>query len=183
MVVLRKQFFGLAVLAGLAFPATGALAGGTPRGEAGYVDRPGIWQGLYGGVHLGHADADFDDGLVGGVQLGYNWKNGLIVYGLEADISASNADTIDWLGSVRGRVGYLIQPGLLLYGTAGLGVVSSDNTDSGFVFGVGVEGKLSETMTARLEYLNYNIDSGHGHGDDDISVIRAGVNFKLGVPR
>ena len=62
-------------------------------------------------------------------------------------------------------------------------MVSSDNTDSGFVFGVGVEGKLSETMTARLEYLNYNIDSGHGHGDDDISVIRAGVNFKLGVPR
>jgi len=178
--VLRKELFGLAVLAGLALSVTGAQAGGTPRGEAGYADRPSIWQGLYGGVHLGHADADFDDGLVGGVQLGYNWRNGLIVYGLEADISASNADFIDWLGSVRGRVGYLIQPGLLLYGTAGLGVVSFDNTESGFVFGLGVEGKLSETMTARLEYLNYSIDNnGHGHGDDDISVIRAGVNIKL----
>jgi outer membrane immunogenic protein len=179
MVVLRTKLFGLAVLAGLALSATGAQAGGTPRGETAYADRPSIWQGLYGGVHLGHAESDFDDGLVGGVQLGYNWRNGLIVYGLEADISASNADFIDWLGSVRGRVGYLIQPGLLLYGTAGLGVVSFDNTETGFVFGVGVEGKLSETMSARLEYLNYNIDSGHGHGDDDIGVIRAGLNIKL----
>ncbi len=180
MVVLRKEVFGLAVLAGLALSATGAQAGGTPRGEAAYVDRPSIWQGLYGGVHLGHADADFDDGLVGGVQLGYNWRNGLIVYGLEADISLSNSDAIDWLGSARGRVGYLLQPGLLLYGTAGLGVVSFENTESGFVYGVGVEGKLSESMTARLEYLNYNNDGAHG---DDISVIRAGVNFKLGLGR
>jgi hypothetical protein len=45
---------------------------------------------------------------------------------------------------------------------------------------VGVEGKLSESMTARLEYLNYNNDGAHG---DDISVIRAGVNFKLGLGR
>jgi outer membrane immunogenic protein len=177
MVVLRKELFGLAVVAGLAFSATGAQAGGTPRGEPGYADRPSIWQGLYGGVHLGHADADFDDGMVGGVQLGYNWRNGLIVYGLEADISASNADFIDWLASARGRVGYLIQPGILLYGTAGLGVVSFDSTESGFVWGVGVEGKLNESMTARLEYLNYNIDS--GRFDDDISVIRAGLNIKL----
>jgi len=177
MVVLRKELFGLAVLAGLALLTTGAQAGGTPRGEAAYIDRPSIWQGLYGGVHLGHADADFDDGLIGGVQLGYNWRNGLIVYGVEADISLSNADAIDWLGSARGRVGYLLQPGLLLYGTAGLGLVDTGSTESGFVYGVGIEGKLSDVLSAKLEYLNFNDATVHG---DDVSVIRAGVNYKFG---
>ena len=42
-----------------------------------------------------------------------------------------------------------------------------------------IEGKLSDNLFARLEYLNYNIDS-NGHGEDDISVIRAGLNIKLG---
>ena len=176
MVVLRKELLGLAVLAGLALSATGAQAGGTPRGETGYADRPSIWQGLYGGVHLGNADADFDDGLIGGVQLGYNWRNGLIVYGVEADISLSNADAIDWLGSARGRVGYLLQPGLLLYGTAGLGLVDTGSTEAGFVYGVGIEGKLSEMLSAKLEFLNFNDATVRG---DDVSVVRAGINYKL----
>ena len=177
MVVLRRGYFGLAVVAGLAFSATGTWAGGTPRGEPGYFDRPPIWTGLYGGLSLGHFDADRDDGLVGGVQVGYNWQNKQIIYGLEGDISFANSDSIDWLGSVRGRLGYLLQPGLLVYGTAGVGVVSANENDTGFVWGLGVEGRVTDTMTARLEYLNFDTDSHHGDG---VNVIRAGVNFKLG---
>ncbi|HJZ34533.1 MAG TPA: outer membrane beta-barrel protein [Hyphomicrobiaceae bacterium] len=179
MVVLRKGLFGLGVVACLSMFATATMAGGPATG---YVDRPLIWQGLYGGLHLGHADFNDDSGdLVGGVQLGYNWRSNLIIYGLEADISATNDDRIDWLGSVRGRVGYLLQPGLLVYGTAGLGVVSANDSESGFVWGLGVEGRLSDSMSARLEYLSYNNDH-NGHNNDDINVIRAGLNFKLGQP-
>jgi opacity protein-like surface antigen len=178
MVVLRRGLFGLAVVAGLAFSATATWAGGAVRSaEVGHFDRPSIWRGLYGGINLGHADAEPDDGIVGGVQVGYNWQNQHIIYGLEADLSISNSDFIDWLGSARGRLGYLLQPGLMVYGTAGLGVVSAADSDAGFVWGLGVEGRVNESMTARLEYLNFDTDANRSDGVD---VIRAGLNFKLG---
>jgi len=62
------------------------------------------WQGLYGGAHLGGAWGSttandtgsantLDDywsaapsGVVAGVQLGYNWVNGPVLYGLEGDL-------------------------------------------------------------------------------------------------
>ena len=75
MRVLRRRVIGLAVVALLGLAATAAVADGLygPRGSgpASY-GMPSIWQGLYGGVHLGHVDAGNDDGFVGGVQVGYN---------------------------------------------------------------------------------------------------------------
>ena len=41
-----------------------------------------------------------------------------------------------------------------------------------FVFGLGVEGKISETMSARVDFLT--------GGDVDADVVRAALNFKLG---
>jgi outer membrane immunogenic protein len=179
MVVLRSKLFGWAVFAGLGLSATSVIAGGTPSGPPNAYDRPSIWGGLYGGLTLGNADVDHgDNGLVGGVQLGYNWRSNQFVYGVEGDISVANSDSIDWLGSLRGRLGYLIQPNLLLYGTAGLGFVSAADTNTGFVWGLGVEAKFTPTMSGKVEYLSFNNDSGHGH-NDDVNVIRAGLNFKL----
>jgi outer membrane immunogenic protein len=83
-------------------------------------------------------------GLAGGGQVGYNYQMGSIVVGLEADImgltgnsttmvytasvagggSVNSALTatsqVDWLGTVRGRLGYTVTPTLLLYATGGL---------------------------------------------------------------
>jgi outer membrane immunogenic protein len=88
--------------------------------------------------------------------------------------------SIDWMASVRGRVGYLVQPNLLAYATGGLGIVGfsvspsvpgfGDDTDTDFVIGVGLEGKYNEATSWRVEYLNF----------DDIDIIRAGLNFKIG---
>ena len=89
----------------------------------------------------------------------------------------SGSHDAHWLASARGRLGYLIQPRILVYGTAGLGFVNDRETDTGFVYGLGVEGKLSETMSARLEYLAFANDSAHRDG---ASVVRAGLNIKLG---
>jgi hypothetical protein len=55
--------------------------------------------------------------------------------------------------------------------------VNGGSTDSGFVYGLGVEGKLTETTSARIEYLSFNSDSVHGDG---VGVIRAGLSIKLG---
>jgi len=177
MGVLRKGVIGLSVLAGFGLSVTAASADGYTSGSATY-ELPSIWRGLYGGLHLGHADADGDNGFVGGVQLGYNWQAQQIVYGVEGDISLSGAHSIDWLASLRGRVGYLIQPRVLVYGTAGLGLVNGGGTDAGFVYGLGVEGKLTRTMSARLEYLAYDTDNTHLHSDT-VGVVRAGLNIKL----
>jgi outer membrane immunogenic protein len=80
-------------------------------------------------------------GAVGGVQAGYNWQTGPFVLGIETDIDASgiaksesltalgtttrpdwftSADQeLNFLGTVRGRLGYTITPSLLVYGTGG----------------------------------------------------------------
>jgi outer membrane immunogenic protein len=176
---LRMGIAALLAMAGIGIAALPAVADGIRKGgpPPAYYERPAIWQGLYGGAHLGSMDADGDDGIVGGVQVGYNWQANQIVYGLEADISAAGGDFIDLLASARGRLGYLIVPSLLVYGTAGLGVVSGDDSEAGFVYGLGVEGMITDTLSARVEYLAYDSDSGHGDGAD---VIRAGINVKLG---
>jgi opacity protein-like surface antigen len=179
MPVLRKGIAGLTVLAGFGLAATVAVADGTRIAGPSYNDLPSIWRGLYGGVNVGHADADGDNGVVGGFQLGYNWQANQFVYGIEGDISFSGEHSIDWLASARGRLGYLIQPRLLAYGTAGLGLVNGGGTDAAFVYGLGVEGKINPTMSARLEYLSFNSDSTHAHADT-VGVIRAGLNVKLG---
>jgi outer membrane immunogenic protein len=83
-------------------------------------------------------------GAVIGAQIGYNWQiSSQWVAGLEADIqwadvgdkySRTVATTgiapslfdvtgerrLQWFGTVRGRIGYLVTPDLLLFGTAGL---------------------------------------------------------------
>src|SRR5262249_25336223 len=79
-------------------------------------------------------------GAVGGIEAGYNWQWSNWVLGLEADFSASGmsgrnianavftgfvtqSETVeqqtDWFGTVRGRVGWLATPNLLLFGTGG----------------------------------------------------------------
>jgi len=152
--------------------ATLAAADGPARG-AEWPNIPWTWTGFYAGVHIGNADAGFDDGLIGGIQIGKNWQMGNVVYGIEGDISFSDVDGIDMLGTVRGRLGYLLTPSILAYGTAGLGFIDFERSDveTELVLGLGVEGKLTQMTTVRLEYLNFT--------DSDVDVLRAGVNFKF----
>ena len=78
------------------------------------------------------------DGVVGGVQAGYNWQAANWVYGLEADIQGSSQQdnrtcivfcnapaaavaydaTLPWFGTVRGRLGYSVGS-TLFYATGG----------------------------------------------------------------
>jgi outer membrane immunogenic protein len=170
----RSSLLALTVSAVVVGGATLAAADGPGPGKrAEFPNVPWAWQGLYGGIHVGSADSWHDEGLVGGVQLGRNWQSGNIVYGIEGDVSFSGNDDIDWMATVRGRVGYLISPNILVYGTAGLGFVNFAHfdTESEFVYGAGIEGKLTQATTLRLEYI--------GFSDSDVDVVRLGLNFKL----
>ncbi|WP_029587373.1 outer membrane protein [Bradyrhizobium sp. URHD0069] len=137
-------------------------------------------------------------GALGGGQVGCNYQSGIFVVGIEADIdylgaskTASRTGVIDapvlgivsqkldWLGSVRGRVG--ISPGSnwLLYATGGLaygntsfshhfsfgdpnrgwaGVLNNDFR-TGWIAGAGVEYMVTPNWTVKGEYLYYDLGS------------------------
>jgi outer membrane immunogenic protein len=132
-------------------------------------------------------------GGVFGFQFGHNWQWGPVVGGLEIDFSGADIKEtthffnpvffpndnftrdvkIDELASARGRLGYLILPPLLLYGTAGIGwgherttfaqltpaFVTSQTSDSshfGWVAGVGLEWMFWNNWLLRAEWLHYD---------------------------
>jgi outer membrane immunogenic protein len=171
MNILRNWLLALAVATGMAAGANPAAANG-PGPDTRWPNIPWTWTGLYAGVHLGSVDAGRDDTFIGGLQLGHNWQSGKLIYGVEGDISISGDDGVDAIGTIRGRLGYLLNPSVLVYGTAGLGMVDAGgDTETELVYGLGVEGMLTQATTVRLEYL--------GFADTDVDVIRVGLNFKF----
>ena len=147
------------------------------------------------------------DGIIGGGQFGYNWQSGPAIFGFETDFQSANekagtayiCDTegstctrdarINWFGTVRGRIGWLISPATMLYGTAGLayGKVSvsgsvmnapfirnfgygfSDSaTNVGVAVGGGIEGAIAglNGWTMKAEYLYLDLGSLRGSGVD-----------------
>lgn len=143
-------------------------------------------------------------GAIGGLQIGYDWQiSSTLVFGLVADIQASgmkdfatavaanlvgfnnnaqsNTASIDWFGTVRGRLGVLVSPSLLVYGTAGLaygevkantfqsnpnnglGPVtfagSTSETNFGWAAGVGIDYALTSNWRVGVEYLHIDLDS------------------------
>ena len=99
---------------------------------------------------------------------------------------------LSWFGTVRGRVGYLVTPTLLLYGTAGFayGQVNAfgfSNTPTGWTAGGGVEWMFAPHWTAKLEYLYVDLSSNGATGGlgfnygyyfhPQFNVVRVGVNY------
>ena len=133
-------------------------------------------------------------GVFGGFA-GYNMQLGRFVYGLEVDgswtglkKSANYADIVglsnsvitltgqvDWLATVRGRLGIAMSP-TLLYVTGGAAfggvksswtdndlppstrvTLSSDKTKLGWVLGAGIERAFGDRWTARAEVLYHDL--------------------------
>ncbi len=156
------------------------------------------WNGFYGGVHVGYGWSDgtvdlglidssgglqgaaaagvfptsfsFDrDGVVGGVQLGFNRQFGQWVWGVEADISwtdiggsqtvqrpavglfpnlSSVSQDMDWFGTLRLRGGYAAG-NWLFFGTGGLayGHVEYSYLQTNVPFGGAINTRGSESRT------------------------------------
>lgn len=189
------------------------------------------WAGAYVGANIGYGwgrgDGDFTfaqpvgtpgisqfatgtsnsaDGVLGGIQFGYNWQTNNVIYGLEADLQASGqkstatvgglipgvgfgpggnpltlstTERLDWLSTVRGRLG-LINGSSLLYATGGLaigkvstsgvfapdpaaagpntpGVWSGSEIRLGWTIGAGIESAISSKWSWKAEYLYVNL--------------------------
>jgi outer membrane immunogenic protein len=154
-------------------------------------------------------------GYVAGFHAGANWQSRSVVGGLELDISAADikggasatgggllatqTDKFDPLGSMRARLGYLVTPNLLLYGTGGLGWTQFTTVDGyqpgfvpaslttqnwlfGWVAGVGLEARLGNTnWLGRIEYLHYDFgNTGSFNGDRINTAITLASPFDSG---
>lgn len=127
-------------------------------------------------------------GVLGGLQIGYNFQNGNLVYGIEADLGLSSAkkDTttttngytwsantgIEAMGTARMRLGYAFDRSLL-YATGGLAyakVRDSYQGDTGYnwtntgwrvgyAVGGGLEYMFSRNWSGKVEGLYYDLGS------------------------
>jgi outer membrane immunogenic protein len=199
---MRKLLLSAVVLCASVLPS---MAGGSLKDTLPEPMPVPTWTGPYIGVHAGGgwssvdwtylsngATADHDgSGAFGGVQAGYNFRTGGLVWGLEADISGANIDgrtacpnasfscdsEISWLGSVRLRAGFA-SGGWLFYGTGGFGfgrvdisttsatnvTIGTERTLTGWTAGGGVEFIVDQNWTIKGEYLYYDL------GDDTFTV-------------
>jgi outer membrane immunogenic protein len=151
-----------------------------------------------GGLSIGSKS-----GFIGGAELGYNYQINNWVAGIEADIQGIAGQAVNgsiitasgtitstltgsmdtrWLGTLRGRLGFLPTPTLLVYGTGGLayGEVAATTSLSqsdpsisfsgggtggdgftqlvaGWTAGGGVEWMFAQNWSAKLEYLHYDL--------------------------
>src|SRR5690606_14761466 len=117
---------------------------------------------------------DFEmDGFVVGVQAGYNWQAGPVVYGLETDlqISGVRGDTgsydmpharLDWFGTTRARLGFVPTERLFAYATGGLAYgrvkthgdfLSASALRTGWTAGAGMEFAIDRHWSVKSEYL------------------------------
>lgn len=157
------------------------------------VMRRGGWQGFYAGLFIGHAQVftewsdpsfgatsgEFEGkNTIGGINAGFNWQNGRWVYGIEGDAALVNikatsatsiclcfpADTeISYLFTLRGRLGYLVTPGTLLFATGGVAIApmkfgnfflqTGSDVGVGPALGAGIEVQAFRDWTVRSEYL------------------------------
>jgi len=154
----------------------------------------------------GLATGDFSlgnkSGFIGGAGIGYNYQFNNWVAGIEADIQGIAGQAVNgsitsntttglsstltgsmdtrWLGTLRGRLGVLPAPTVLVYGTGGLAysevqattsLTQSDSSGfsgsgtgddfaylvTGWTAGGGVEWMFTQNWSAKLEYLHYDL--------------------------
>jgi outer membrane immunogenic protein len=211
----------------LATPAIAAdlPAGPVAPVPAGYVPYKNYsWSSVYLGGNVGYgfatASASVDGfevssedltGIIGGGQIGANYQIGAFVFGVEGDFDASGqshntsipgislTDKIDWVGTVRGRIGGAYDR-WFFYVTAGggegkattniaspFGSLSISKTRGVWVAGAGVEYGITDYLTARVEYLyldtgDVNLATIAGFnvtGRVQDNLIRGGLNLRL----
>lgn len=169
------------------------------------------WSGFYVGIHGGGLWGDTtistfsfsNTGFIWGGQAGHNWQYRNFVVGLEADVSrpthrdtvgvgnASIASQLDYLASVRARVGYLLTPDVLAFVGGGAGFGHGQITTTGVnlsavhfgpVAGGGLEYMISRNFTVRAEVDKYWLGGASYTivpGTVNPTVARVAVNLKF----
>ncbi len=162
---------------------------------------------------------------IGGLQAGYDHQMGSWVFGVQANVEATGMNVRSaWpknlsekvsskakaVGSFTGRVGYAIQPSLLVYAKGGLGwsrisyldiyhdptyfySVKGSATHWGWTVGAGLEYALTSNLSTFIEYNHADYGSKNVRMRDSdqqnswlfnysnrIDTVMVGVNYRFG---
>jgi outer membrane immunogenic protein len=163
---------------------TGPYVGGI----IGYLRSPTLWE-----------DDTFGDapqtlsGMLAGVEAGYRFQAGNLVFGIEGDWAWTNADgavdcgpgdayacatDFDWIATITGTAGFAIGQNLLVYAEAGvafadqnftvtgpaLDTMTGDQINRGWVIGGGAVAQLGNGLYIKGEYNYINF------GTDEVEV-------------
>jgi outer membrane immunogenic protein len=195
--VLKAAVAGILMVAGAAQASAADLNHYTAPAQAptNIVNYAFNWTGAYVGANLGSNWANIglptgitgnngnSAALAGGLQAGYLWQTGQIVYGLEGDVdyngnsksfsytnganTFSEREKLDWSFGARGRLGYAFDR-FLPFVSGGItfanlnsrltntGTGASDSNSrlrTGFQVGGGLEYAITNNVTARAEYI------------------------------
>lgn len=202
--MLKRSLAALTATAALAASAISATAADLPVRAPAIAPAPvfvmSSWTGFYVGGHLGWGNHDGNltaftpfngfagfpvsglasDGVIGGVQAGYNHQMGSIVVGLEGDFSVASlsarsnrnlpgtwwTSSANWFGTVAPRLGFALGDALI-YAKGGLAVadfdythfqngnlISANTTRTGWMVGAGIEYAINRNFSVKAEY-NY----------------------------
>jgi outer membrane immunogenic protein len=165
-------------------------------------------------------------GIIGGGQVGYNWEFGNnVVLGFETDFdgaairgkvtaningiaagtpfgaAAQVGSRINYIGTVRGRLGYAWDR-FLVYGTGGFAygqvnsaisasvaagggaiafTTSENNSRTGFAVGGGFEYAITNNLTVKTEYLYVNLGTNNILNQNLFGVVGVNINQKTQV--
>jgi outer membrane immunogenic protein len=145
-----------------------------------------------------------------GAHMGLNYQINDFVLGVEGDLMLGNSTASttslgttlalkeSWTSTLRGRVGYSFGPALL-YATGGLALAGQDlslltstlattmtDTRVGLVGGLGLEMRLTQQLSARIEGLRYsyrdsilNLGTSNLPVKQDSNVVRGGLSYRF----
>ena len=212
----------LASLAGLVAGSASAFAADLPSryAPAPYYDAAPIftWGGLYGGLNGQLAVGSFTNGGnqvfgspfggLGGATLGYNYQQGQLLVGAEADAefgsisghgnfgtATNSSGVINGLGTIRARVGYIFNQRLLIHATGGYAgtmlngkisdyafspnyVLNEGHYLNGYAVGAGVEYALTTKISIKGEYLFTGFNA-HQYFSGTRDSVSSGANISL----
>jgi outer membrane immunogenic protein len=199
----KGPMYTKAPLAAPAISWTGFYIGGDVGGA--WTTNTGTWTPFPSPAAFGVniiSGSNGGSGVTGGFHAGYNYQFAPTwVAGLEGDWSWAKArgsytqlwtssgvvvplpgsfttmsSRLDWMSSLRGRVGYLVTPALMAYATGGVAWARIDyaannsnlvtyttsaaasSTQTGFVVGGGLEWAMTHNWLVRAEYLYYSFN-------------------------
>jgi opacity protein-like surface antigen len=203
MLVVRAAALGALCAFGSISANAADIARPVPTYKAPVVAPIYNWGGFYLGGNIGWAfgnsSATYNptgltwdlgkNGFMGGVQAGYNWQAGNVVFGIEGEFdwidgkrsrAANGGLSVDGgttsMATIAGRLGWAVD-NVLWYGKGGAGWVDNtatlynaagqtlwtgSDTPVGWLIGAGIEIGLTPNWTTKIEYNYLNLDNWTG---------------------
>ena len=186
--------------------AIGAITGSGQLNSSGFVAGGQIgYNRLLTSKIVGGLEADLDGAGIQG-KLGLNATSGVNTLALSA------GSQLNYLGTVRARLGYLVMDPVLVYATGGyayagssnsigstynnvlLGALSKSTMDAGWTIGGGVEYKLTDALSLKTEYLYANLGTqtlasglilripASLRVNETVNIVRVGLDYRFGGP-